>query len=339
MVWRKRKRLGLLGKQLITAGLCLLVALSLPLTKVRAGGWTYALVYGSQDHGGENDIKLYESGENYRVAAGDTLWEIAEKCWGDGEKYRELAKCNADVISDPDLIYPDMVLQINRECYIVNDKPRCQGINLPWGWTVGYLSAGDYWSNCAVSGDDGAYIACVEQKRQEDTALTLEDWEACKRSIEAYASDRWGENVKDFSFEHYLSEAGDNVYLYSFVYLLDGAEYGREETLEIHACVGVKMTQFSQAQFIGFDYDGNITDSVRYVTAAYERNTNYSSFSDVAMGPVEEWDMKGLIEPFSWIRGFHDARLREILDIPAPEEPGSRSLLNRIHSGALRLGR
>jgi LysM domain len=46
----------------------------------------------------------------YTVIFGDTLWAIAERFYGDGSKYQEIA--NASGISNPDLIHPGQVLTI-----------------------------------------------------------------------------------------------------------------------------------------------------------------------------------------------------------------------------------
>jgi outer membrane autotransporter protein len=46
----------------------------------------------------------------YTVESGDTLWAIAERFYGDGNKYQTIA--NASGISNPDLIYPGQVLTI-----------------------------------------------------------------------------------------------------------------------------------------------------------------------------------------------------------------------------------
>jgi nucleoid-associated protein YgaU len=46
----------------------------------------------------------------YTVVSGDTLWAIAERFYGDGNKYHQIA--NASGISNPDLIHPGQVLTI-----------------------------------------------------------------------------------------------------------------------------------------------------------------------------------------------------------------------------------
>ncbi|BBY44613.1 LysM peptidoglycan-binding domain-containing protein [Mycolicibacterium celeriflavum] len=46
----------------------------------------------------------------YTVVSGDTLWAIAERFYGDGNKYQVIA--DASGISNPDLIHPGQVLTI-----------------------------------------------------------------------------------------------------------------------------------------------------------------------------------------------------------------------------------
>ena len=46
----------------------------------------------------------------HTVVSGDTLWAIAERFYGDGNKYQVIA--DASGISNPDLIYPGQVLTI-----------------------------------------------------------------------------------------------------------------------------------------------------------------------------------------------------------------------------------
>ncbi|KZS73496.1 lectin [Mycobacterium kansasii] len=47
---------------------------------------------------------------SYTVVSGDTLWGIAERFYGDGNKYQALVDANA--IPNPDLIHPGQVLTI-----------------------------------------------------------------------------------------------------------------------------------------------------------------------------------------------------------------------------------
>ncbi|WP_244438532.1 LysM peptidoglycan-binding domain-containing protein, partial [Mycolicibacterium septicum] len=46
----------------------------------------------------------------YTVVSGDTLWAIAERFYGDGNKYQQIA--DASGVANPDLIHPGQVLTI-----------------------------------------------------------------------------------------------------------------------------------------------------------------------------------------------------------------------------------
>lgn len=48
----------------------------------------------------------------YTVVAGDSLSRIAQRMLGDGNRWREIFELNRDQISDPNLIYPGMVLKL-----------------------------------------------------------------------------------------------------------------------------------------------------------------------------------------------------------------------------------
>jgi len=53
--------------------------------------------------------------DTYTVASGDTLWNIAKKCLGDGELGREIFKLNKDKAGTQDLLYPGQVLILPKE--------------------------------------------------------------------------------------------------------------------------------------------------------------------------------------------------------------------------------
>lgn len=50
--------------------------------------------------------------KEYVVQANDTLWQIAAKYLGDGAKYKELIKVNADILQDEDNLVPGMRLKL-----------------------------------------------------------------------------------------------------------------------------------------------------------------------------------------------------------------------------------
>jgi nucleoid-associated protein YgaU len=50
--------------------------------------------------------------EFYTIVSGDTLWKIAEKAYGDGNKYTAIVVVNKEVIKNPDLIFPGQKIRI-----------------------------------------------------------------------------------------------------------------------------------------------------------------------------------------------------------------------------------
>ena len=50
--------------------------------------------------------------EFYVIEKGDTLWAIAQKYLGNGNKYTKIFEDNREVIKDPDLIYPGQKIRI-----------------------------------------------------------------------------------------------------------------------------------------------------------------------------------------------------------------------------------
>lgn len=47
----------------------------------------------------------------HTVVSGDTLWGIAQKVYGDGNRYPEIFEANQPMLTDPDLIFPGQVLR------------------------------------------------------------------------------------------------------------------------------------------------------------------------------------------------------------------------------------
>jgi nucleoid-associated protein YgaU len=54
-----------------------------------------------------------QQGTTYTVVAGDSLWTIAQKQWGDGTLWRAIYDANRETVgADPDLIYPNQKFTI-----------------------------------------------------------------------------------------------------------------------------------------------------------------------------------------------------------------------------------
>lgn len=58
------------------------------------------------------NIKYYESGDDYEIVSGDTLWNIASELLGNGKLYTDIYNANSDKIKDPRLIYPGQKITI-----------------------------------------------------------------------------------------------------------------------------------------------------------------------------------------------------------------------------------
>ncbi len=56
--------------------------------------------------------KVQAPARTHRVASGDTLWHIAQRHLGDGERWREIFNMNREKIGNPNLIFPGQVLRI-----------------------------------------------------------------------------------------------------------------------------------------------------------------------------------------------------------------------------------
>lgn len=67
----------------------------------------YPLLYEEVSESDNPVVILFTDEEDHIVLPGESLWKIAEKLWGDGNEYEELAELNKDQIEDPNLISPE----------------------------------------------------------------------------------------------------------------------------------------------------------------------------------------------------------------------------------------
>ena len=74
---------------------------ALGIQEVKADG--LAIADGSQV-GGDDEF--------YIIEKGDTLWEIAEKAYGNGAKYTKIVEVNREVIKNADKIFPGQKIRI-----------------------------------------------------------------------------------------------------------------------------------------------------------------------------------------------------------------------------------
>ena len=75
-------------------------------SNVKSGGSSTAPTASQQP------TSTFGSGKTYIVAKGDSLSKIAQREYGDANKWRTIYEANRDLIKDPDLIYPGQELKV-----------------------------------------------------------------------------------------------------------------------------------------------------------------------------------------------------------------------------------
>lgn len=185
----------------------------------------YPLLYGEMPEGDEPVVTLLTDEEDYTVLSGDSLWKIAEKLWGNGNGYVELAERNKELIVDPNLIYPGMTLKTAKSASIVRREAKYGGIqmgdfsmDMPHNFRVGILESGDAFANFALFGDGGV-IACLIQDRQNETVNSVKDWEQCRADISEYVQKNYSGQVSDLNFEHYTM-TNQGGFQENYIYIL-----------------------------------------------------------------------------------------------------------------------
>jgi hypothetical protein len=58
---------------------------------------------------------LPEDVQYYEIKSGDTLWAVAKKFYGAGNKYTQIFEANREVIKDPDKIFVGQKIRIPKE--------------------------------------------------------------------------------------------------------------------------------------------------------------------------------------------------------------------------------
>lgn len=312
---------------------------------VQAAGTEYPVIYDDMTSSEEPYLILTEEEKTYTVLPGDSLWKIACKLWGDGTCYSTLAADNQDVLTDPGLIYPGMTLKASRKGYMIRKEAKYGGIqmgkysmDMPYGWTVGITQSGDASANFVMSGE--GVIACLIQDKEKQISASVGDWKQCRKKILDYVAQNYPKQVSDLQFEHYLMENQEDgtgeVYLYSFTWHISPEEY---PGLTPRVCVGLKLTDHIQAEFIGYAFDYDIQGCVRYVTATFEEhfdadNSKNFTVNDSAMSiqPVTEWELKGMFNSFAYVDELFTSTLNRALGIETKEQTPREKAIDRMSS-------
>jgi hypothetical protein len=300
----------------------------------------YPFVYGDIYAEDEDYMALAEGSGNYVVLPGDSLWKIAEHMFGNGNSYVELISANQDILADPDLIYPGMCLNVSRTGYILRKEAVYGGIqmgsysmDMPYGWTVGITQSGGAGGNFVISGN-GA-IACLIQDRTNEVSADVLNWPKCAEQISAYAKENYYEQVTDLQFEHYRmdaqADASGELYLYSYIWHISPDDY---PTLTCRVCIGLKLTEHIQAEFVGYtldDYD--IESCVRYVTASFEEHfdtENTETFtvndSNMCITPETEWALNGMYNSFAYMDEYFTSLLNKAMETESTKKKHYHSI-------------
>lgn len=346
--------MGLLRRICILTGSCLLLSSGLFSMEVRAEGDVAPILYGNPRRD-DAVIQITEDAGTYKVLPGDSLWSISEKIWGDDSGYQDLLKANPQLMNNPSALYPGMILQATRGGYILRNnldyaymQTPLYNFDCPEGdWYYGMLEMGETWANSVVYQDGLCDIACLIQDREAAAVRTTEDWEACRQTIRDYVDANYRDCVSDLSFSHYLVNGKEDLYLYSFIYEMNLADYDRTGSIEYLVCMGLRLTDHIQAQFIGFSplrpsYDYDIPGAVRYVAASFEETWEEDAAetsvndSNMQIMPDQPWEAEGLFNPFAWIDAFSAGAAQEHIGPREEDIDKKQQLLEGLHAFPIR---
>lgn len=342
MAGGERRSMGLLERKTITKIAVFAGLLALGSTMAVYAKETYQTRYDVPPQVQDIYTVLVEDLGEYEVCEGDSLWSISEKFLGNGSNYAQLARQNADVIKNPDLIYPDMRLQIKRNVY-VKKRTGVNGIKTPQyrhgtpdNWVSGIRDEGEAFSNNAffARGEDGN-VVCLLRDKEEAGTKSLSDWEHCQKLIEDYVEKHYAKQVSDLTFHRYQLESGADIYLFSYDYTVDGAQYGFKGSLKVYVCEAICQTERIQAEFTGFQLEEGIEDIVLYMAGSFEELTETAGadFSvnsyNVILSPSEPWAVAGIHNPFVWVEKYYDGISRQISRLPAEKKNAKERILDR----------
>ena len=303
---------------------------------VHAAGSSYQTRYDVPLKEQESYTMLVEDLGEYEVCEGDCLWSISEKLLGDGGNYMQLVKQNADVIQNPDLIYPGMHLQMKQNVY-VKKRTGVNGIKTPEyrlgkpdNWAFGLIEEGEAFSNNAFFARQAdGNVACLLRDKEEAGVKSLSDWEHSQKLIADYVEKNYKKQVSDLTFHKYQSESGTDIYLFSYCYTIDGAQYGYAGSLTVHVSEAVCQTERIQAELTGFQLDEGIEDIVLYMAGSFEELTEKAEddFSvnsyNTMLTPSEPWAVAGIHNPFVWVEKYYDGVFSQFSNLP-PEKKNAK---------------
>ena len=336
--------MGILGRKATKkiAAFAVLLAIGRNTAAVHAADSSYQTRYDVPSQEQKNYTVLVEDLREYEVCEGDCLWRISEKLLGNGGNYMQLVNQNADVIQNPDLIYPGMHLQMKQNVY-VKKRTGVNGIKTPEyrlgtpdNWAFGLIEEGEAFSNYAFFARQAdGNVACLLRDKEEAGVKSLSEWEHCQELIADYVEKYYPKQVSDSTFHKYQSETGADIYLFSYCYTIDGAQYGYTGSVTVHVSEAICQTERIQAELTGFQLDEGIEDIVLYMAGSFEElsKTVGAAFSvnsyNTMLTPSEPWAVAGIHNPFVWVEEYYDGILSKISNLPPEKKSAKERILGK----------
>lgn len=332
--------MGLLERKTIGAVAVTLILSAIPAFHVQAA--EDFILSCEKPASGEAYVLQPAQEEECEVTAGDSLWKIAERLWGDGRLYVDLYEVNRERIQNPDLILPGQVLRTVRPFYLEKQSGPIgikSGItyqfDTPRGSTVGLRSEADSGANFVMfGGEEGWEVACLIREK-EKSLHGAGDYDAWEKAVSDYAKAKYGSVVQNLKFEHYLSKDGEIVWLYFYDYMIDMTKYDKTGSVQMKVCAGITQSEHMQAEFVGYcDGKKDIRDRVRYMTASFEELLPEGeecrvNGENMQIYPSVEWEAASF-NAIAWIDSYFDDKLQDITGYREAHKSRKEKLLDQM---------
>ena len=274
----------------------------------------------------------------YVVQPGDTLWEIAETFYGDGNRYDSLT-CPGDSagnFADGDLIHPgEEVFVPGFDYYLLcaNDEvgfsrsfcrdasgeecPNTYYMAKPEDWYHGEMRfVENRWEQGLWPKDEeGVYGAAAENIRilyyidgNPKGDFFAGEWESAKKKIAESAGIYCGQGLEDLRFYRYELDGGESLYGYSFRLYPDRCPFGSEMRKgmneALNCAVFYRLREGLMVEFIGIEpaeEDMDVLARTRYLAARVADGPAFEEkeYTGEKFYGRENWPYPELHNPFA----------------------------------------
>lgn len=257
----------------------------------------------------DNYLKLTAAAGEHVVEAGESLWKIAQKVYGDGGRWEDISALNR--LASPERIFPGQCLALPDREYCLQ-KPRIQRgegyyledagafrFQTPERWALGTCSLDARLSTFAGTDRQARVLWGIEDNEMGEDAWA-ESWDRVCADMRQTAETVFGEALAEVSFERYRVESGNEVYAVRCVFT---DEYGERQIVSAAYRFGRK----NLVEFIGLapeDFSPDMGRLTLYTAATYEEyeEERHMGFGDGEKGGeyrgMEVWKYPSLHNPF-----------------------------------------